>query len=69
MTGKTFIDFVREEFNVDAKLAATTYDNLLPNENTYYSAYPREAYGMNLARMDSCAGIIINPRELVKLAN
>lgn len=68
VTKKAYIDFVREEFNVDARLGEKTYDLLLPNENTYYSAYMGEVYGMHLARMDAAAGIIINPRDLVKLA-
>ena len=69
VTGMDYIDFVRSEFNVDVQLAGNTYDTLLPNENIYYSTFPREAYGMHLARMDAAAGLIISPRELVKLAN
>ena len=69
VTGMNYIDFVRQEFNVDARLAGKTYDELLDNENTYYSADPKSAYGIALARMDAAAGIIIQPRELVKLTN
>ena len=65
----TFIEYVRQEFNVDARLAGKGYNQLLADENTYYSADPKSAYGIALERMDAAAGIIIKPRELVKLCS
>ena len=69
ITNKLYINFVREEFNVDVQLAEKTYDKLLPDENTYYSKTMRSAYTMNLSRMDSCAGLLFKPHDLLKLAN
>ena len=69
VTAMKYIDYIRAEFNVDARLAGKSYDELLENENTYYSAEPKSSYGMALARMDSAAGLLIQPRELLKLAN
>lgn len=69
VTGMKFIDYVRQEFNVDARLAAKSYNQLLEDENTYYSADPKSAYGIALERMDAAAGIIIKPRDLIKLCS
>ncbi len=65
----SYIDYIRQEFNVDVRLAGNTYDKLLPNENTYYCGKMASAYGMHLSRMDSCAGLIITPKDLLKLSN
>lgn len=69
VTGLSYIDFVRQAFKVDCELAGNTFDLLKSNENTYYATRPTEVYNMDLARMDSCAGLIITPKELIKFAN
>jgi CubicO group peptidase (beta-lactamase class C family) len=37
ITGKSYIEYVRQEFNVDCHLAGNTFSELKKNENTYYS--------------------------------
>jgi hypothetical protein len=65
----SYIEYLRNTFNVDVRLAGSTYEALLPNETVYYHDKPSVCYNMDLERMDSCAGLIISPIELVRFAN
>lgn len=48
------------------RVAGSTTDKLLANESFYYRG--ESCFTMPLERMDSCAGLIISARELVRFA-
>lgn len=61
VTGMNYLKYIQQTFNVDVLLAGATTDKLLPNESHYYSKDQEDCFNMPLARMDSCAGLIISP--------
>jgi hypothetical protein len=63
-----YIDYVKQEFNIVCEIAGNSKKELRKNENNYYSKNMKACYNMRLDRMDSCAGIIISVRELMKFA-
>jgi hypothetical protein len=69
VTGKTYIDYLRDTFEVDVQIAGGTSGKLLPNETYYYAQQQDDCFTMPLSRMDSCAGLLISPYELVKFAD
>ena len=69
ITGKTYIESIRDEFKVDVRVAGDTSDDLLDTESYYYDSDQNSCFTMPLARMDSCAGLIISPLELVNFSN
>ncbi len=50
-------------------IAGSTAEKLLPDESFYYSKEQEDCWTMPLSRMDSCAGLIISPKELARFAN
>jgi len=64
-----YIDYIKYEFNIDCEIAGNSQKELRINENHYYCNKLKNCYNMPLDRMDSCAGIIINPRELIKFSH
>lgn len=66
---KSYLTFLQETFELDVKIGGSTIDKLQHNETFYYSRDEDDCFNMPLARMDSCAGLIISPSELVRWAN
>lgn len=69
VTQKSYIDYIRDKFDVDVKVAGGPANKLLPSETYYYSQNQDDCFTMPLSRMDSCAGLIISQKDLVKFAN
>lgn len=69
VSGLSYLNFLRQTFNVDVLVAQPTQDKLLPNETNYYSRDQDDCFNMPLQRMDSSAGLIISTQELVRFAN
>lgn len=69
VTQKTYVNYIRDSFGVYVRVAGGPANKLLPNETYYYSHNQDDCFSMPLSRMDSCAGLIISPKDLVKFAN
>ena len=65
MSGKSYLRYIQECFKTEVKIAGKSQNDLLPDESHYYSRDQDDCYNMPLARMDSCAGLIIRPEDLV----
>ena len=65
----TYLEFIKKHFQVDVAIAGNTIDQLLENESFYYDRDQEACFTMPLTRMDSCAGLVISPEELIKFAN
>jgi hypothetical protein len=63
------LNFITDLFKVKVMIAGSTAEKLLPDESFYYSKEQEDCWTMPLSRMDSCAGLIISPKELARFAN
>jgi hypothetical protein len=61
VTQKTYVNYIRDKFQVDVRVAGGPANKLLSNETYYYSQNQDDCFSMPLTRMDSCAGLIISP--------
>lgn len=65
ISGKSYIDFIRDMYKTEILVAGSTQSQLHQNESHYYSRDQDDCYNMPLQRMDSCAGLIISPEDLI----